>query len=152
MTSWGRSWTVAALTVAGWAGFSRYGQAQSPASDKTAFEAVCGKCHSASLVVDLRSQGEWEETVNKMVSLGAQGTDEQFDAVMRYLLKNLTKVNVNTAEPAELVPVLDINEAAAEALVKYRTQHGSFKSLDELKKAPGVNAEKLESLKEKIVF
>ena len=151
MVKRGRSWIVVALACAGW-GFSRHGRAQSAAADKAAFEAVCGKCHAASLVADLRSLEEWEETVNKMVSLGAQGTDEQFDAVMRYLLKNLTKVNVNIAEPAELASVLEIKQAAAEALVKYRSEHGSFKSMDDLKKAPGVNAEKLEALKEKIVF
>ena len=95
---------------------------------------------------------EWTETVEKMISLGAKGSDEQFDAVMRYLLRNLTKVNVNTAAAAELAPVLDLSDAIAQAVVKYREENGKFKSLDDLKKVPGLNAADLDSRKDRIAF
>jgi competence protein ComEA len=36
--------------------------------------------------------------------------------------------------------------------VKYRTEHGSFKTLEDLKKIPGVDAAKLNARKERIVF
>jgi len=122
------------------------------AADKRALDAVCGACHSVSLVAGLRSEPEWMETVEQMVGLGARGSDEQFDRLVRFLLRNLTKVNVNTADASQIAPVLDISDAVAEAVVKRRTEIGKFQSLDELKKIPGVNGDKLEARKERIVF
>jgi competence protein ComEA len=71
---------------------------------------------------------------------------------MRYLVRNLSKVNVNTATAAQIAPVLDLSEASARALVDYRAEHGPFKTLDDMKKAPGVNPGKLDSRKNRIVF
>ena len=79
-------------------------------------------------------------------------SDEQLEAVMRVLLRTLTKVNVNTATAAQLPLVLDISEATAQALVKYRGAHGNFKTLDDLKKVPGIDAAKLEARKDRVAF
>jgi len=125
---------------------------QTPKSDQAAFNAVCGACHAASSVSGLRTEAEWRETVEHMISMGAHGTDEQFNAVMRVLSRTLTKVNVNTASAAEIAPVLDVSEAQAEGFVKYRAEHGPFKTLDDLKKAPGVDASKAEARKDRLVF
>ena len=121
-------------------------------ADKAAFEAICGVCHLASMVNDMRSQSEWMETVDQMVKVGAQGTDKQFDRVMRFLLRNLTKVNVNTATAPEIAPVLEVSDATAQAIVRRRTENGSYKTIDELKKVPGVDAAKLEARRDRVVF
>ncbi len=121
-------------------------------ADKAAFEGVCGACHPAGMVDDLRSESEWRETVEVMVKAGAKGTDDQFDRLTRFLLRNWTKVNVNTATASEIAPVLDVNEATARAIVKRRTESGSFQTIEELKKVPGVNAAKLEARKDRVVF
>jgi competence ComEA-like helix-hairpin-helix protein len=126
-------------------------QARSAAADKVEFEKVCGSCHASSMVSDIRTQLEWEETIEQMLSIGAKGTAEQLQAVRRVLLRTWTKVNVNTATAAQLPLVLDIDEKTAQALVKYRADHGSFQSLDDLKKA-GINASKLEARKDRIAF
>lgn len=134
-------------------GFSQ--EAPSGASsgrDKSAFEAVCGACHPANLDNDLRTEAEWNETIDKMMSLGAKGTDDQFDALLRFLLHTRTKVNVNVAPASEIAPVLDISESAAEAVVKRRAEKGNFKNLDELKKVPGLDATKLEARRDRIRF
>src|SRR5437660_11529512 len=86
---------------------------RSEALDKTDFEIVCGACHASSMASDMRSEPEWTETVAHMVSLGADGTTQQIEAVMRVLLRTLTKVNVNTAAAAQLPLVLDISETMA---------------------------------------
>jgi competence protein ComEA len=86
------------------------------------------------------------------VSLGAEGTGEQMEAVMRVLLRTLTKVNVNTAPAAQLALVFDFSEAMAQAVVKYRGEHGKFKSLADLKKVPGINAAKLDTRKDRVAF
>jgi competence protein ComEA len=87
-----------------------------------------------------------------MVKLGARGSDEQFDRLMRFLSRNLTKVNINSATAREIAPVLDIGDAMAEAVVKRRTEIGKFKALDDLKKISGVDAAKLEARKDRIAF
>jgi len=122
------------------------------AADKAAFQAVCGSCHPLTMVDGLRTESEWLQEIEQMVKIGAKGTDEQFERVVRVLLRTLTKVNVNTATAPEIAPVLDVTDATAEAVVKYRTEHGSFKALEDLKKIPGVDAAKLNARKERIVF
>jgi len=128
------------------------GQTSPNDADKKAMEAVCGSCHSASLVEGLRSQAEWLETVEQMVKLGARGSDEQFKRLMRFLSRNLTKVNINSATAGEIAPVLDIGDGTAAAIVKRRSEIGKFTTLDELQKIPGVDAAKLEARKDRIVF
>lgn len=121
-------------------------------ADKSAFESVCGKCHPPSMVDSMRSETDWRDTVELMVKTGAKGTDEQFERLMRFLLRNWTKVNVNTATAAEIAPVLDISDDTAEVIVKRRAGNGGFKTIDELKKIPGVNAAGLEARKDRIAF
>src|SRR5580700_8627132 len=63
--------------------------ARTESEDKADFETVCGACHTTGMVSDMRSEPEWKETVEHMVSLGAHGSDEQMEAVMRVLLRTL---------------------------------------------------------------
>lgn len=127
-------------------------QARSQAADQKDFETVCGACHTPGMVSDIRTEGEWKETVEHMVSIGADGTGRQMEAVMRVLLRTQTKVNVNTATAAQLPLVLGISEATARAVVKYRDRHGNLKTLGDLKKVPGINAAKLDARKDRVVF
>ncbi len=49
---------------------------------------LCGKCHTLDQAISLRQgQAGWEETITKMLNLGAQGSDEDFNTVLRYLVK-----------------------------------------------------------------
>ncbi len=56
--------------------------AQEPAS---VFQNVCGKCHPPAAVVTPRSRAEWQETINKMVDLGAKITPEEKTILLDYL-------------------------------------------------------------------
>jgi competence protein ComEA len=121
-------------------------------ADKVVYQTVCGNCHAYDMVSDIRSTPEWEQTIDAMIGFGATITDAQLEAVRRHLLRTMVKVNVNTAKAAELPLVLNISEATAQALVKYRTAHGDFKTLDDLKKVPGVDAAKLDARKDRVAF
>jgi competence protein ComEA len=116
------------------------------------FQKVCGNCHAITMIHDLKTEGEWIETVDNMAATGAKGTEEEFDQVLRYLSRNFTKVNINTATAEQIAPVLDITEAAAGAIVEYRGAHGPFASLDELGKVPGIDAAKLAARRDRIAF
>ena len=122
------------------------------AADQAAFNTVCGACHPASAVSGLRTELEWHETIEHMISIGAKGTDEQFESVMRVLERTLTKVNVNTATAEEIAPVIDVTNTTAQAVVKYRIEHGKFKTVDDLKKVPGLDAAKVEARRDRIVL
>jgi competence protein ComEA len=120
--------------------------------DAATFRAICGSCHSTTLVDGLRTEAEWRDEVDQMIKIGARGTEEQFQRVMRVLVRTLTKVNVNTAEPRQIAPVLDVTDAVAEALVKRRASNGNFKTIEDLKQVPGVDPVKLEARKDRIIF
>jgi len=49
---------------------------------------VCAKCHSLDQSVSLRqAQPGWTETITKMVNLGAQGSDDELNKILLYLVK-----------------------------------------------------------------
>jgi competence protein ComEA len=86
------------------------------------------------------------------VSRGASASDDQVKQIKDYLFKNFGQVNVNKAESAEIANVLEITPAQADAIVKYRADHGAYKSVDDLKKAPGLETAKLDTKKDRVVY
>ncbi len=55
-------------------------------------------------------------------------------------------VNINTANVQELQTLKGIGSAKAQAIVDYRTQHGSFKAVDELTQVKGISEKVLANL------
>lgn len=56
-------------------------------------------------------------------------------------------VNINKADTAALDSLDGIGEKKAEAIVAYRTEHGEFKTLEELKEVPGIGDKMFEKIK-----
>lgn len=118
---------------------------------------LCGNCHDAEIIAAHRqSRDEWVATIQKMISSGAQGTEDQFGAVLDYLSKNfgpvVARINVNQASAAELTTAFTLTEKEAAAIVKYRTDKGAFKTVEDLKKVPDLDFKKIEAQKDRIVF
>jgi len=62
-------------------------QAPDQARSKAVFQKVCGVCHTPESAVTVRrTKAQWQESIDKMLSLGAQGTDEEFTIVLNYLV------------------------------------------------------------------
>ena len=62
-------------------------QAPDPAKSKAVFQKVCGVCHTPESAVTVRrTRAQWQESIDKMLSLGAQGTGEEFTIVLNYLV------------------------------------------------------------------
>ena len=52
----------------------------------------------------------------------------------------------------EIQRTVDVTGAVAQAIVTYRREHGNFKSIDDLKKVPGLEAAKANARKNRLIF
>ena len=118
---------------------------------------VCGACHSPERSAAVRlTRGGWQAVIGKMVSLGAKGSDTDLAAVLDYLSANFKgeapkPVNMNTARAVDLESVAGLLRREAAALIAYRTKHGPCKTLQDLKKIPGVDFRKIERRRDRLV-
>jgi competence protein ComEA len=62
------------------------------------------------------------------------------------------KLNINKASAREMETALAISTEDTEAIVRYRAEKGSFKTLDDLKKVPGLDAAEIEAKKDQLEF
>jgi len=119
---------------------------------------LCSQCHEVERAVALRQDRDgWQGTINKMSVLGMQAKPEEIRQAIEYLATHfaadaLPKVNVNTAEAIDLESAFSLTRSETAALVAYRTKNGKFKSIDDLKKVPGVSFAKFETHKDRLVF
>jgi competence ComEA-like helix-hairpin-helix protein len=117
------------------------------------FQEICGRCHTPDRITGTRKSGlEWKETIDKMILKGAQVSDDDYDVILAFLVRNFDRVDINWVESGELVVALGLTNEEAEKIVAYRKEHGDFKDFETLAKVPGVDAKKLEAKKSTIVF
>jgi len=118
---------------------------------------VCSKCHAPELATSQRvGRDQWQATISKMANLGAQASDNEFEAILNYLSANFgpqaaQPVNVNKATAVEIECVLDLTRTESRALVAYRQQH-PLKTLEDLTQVPGVDAKKIMAKKSLVAF
>jgi competence protein ComEA len=60
------------------------------------------------------------------------------------------KVNINTATKEQLVTLPGIGESKADSIIAYRTEHGSFSSIEEIMEIPGIKEAVFSKIKELI--
>ncbi len=129
---------------------------EGPGREET--ERLCKGCHELERSVSRRQDRDgWQATINKMVAFGTKGSDQEFALILDYLTKHypaeaVPPVNVNTAAAIEMESRLSLRRSQAAAIIAYRTKNGKFKSIEDLKKVPGVDVEKIEAKKDRIVF
>lgn len=125
---------------------------------KDATVKYCATCHSAEQAVSLRQgQEEWAGTIEKMAGMGAKVPDDSYDPILVYLTKHFgpdapLPIKVNKASAVELESLLLLKRSEAAAILQYRTDHGDFKAIDDLRKVPGVDFKKIEAKKDLLVF
>ena len=121
---------------------------------KDTVEKVCTACHGLEAIVTLQGNKDiWQSVVDDMKGRGADGSNEDFKAIVDYLAKYYgSNVNVNTAAAKAMADDLGLTQAEADAIVKYRTEKGNFKEFADLKKVPGLDASKLEPIQKRIKF
>jgi len=139
-------------------GATGYVQDQLPdALGKEQVVTVCGKCHEPQRVAALRLTREgWEEVIAKMVSLGAKASDDDLKQITDYLAENFKgeaakPINMNSASSVDLESVAGLLRKEAAAWIAYRTKNGPCKTLDDLKKVPGLPFKKIDERRDRLV-
>lgn len=61
-----------------------------------------------------------------------------------------SKININTADAAELEKLPRIGPALSQRIIDYRDKNGSFKDIKDIKKVSGIGDKMFENLKDKI--
>lgn len=121
-------------------------------------EKLCKQCHEMARSVSKRQDRDgWLQTVTKMSAFGMKATDAELEAVVAYLTRaypadEVPKINVNKASAIQLESGLTLRRSQAAAVIAYRKEKGDFKSLEDLKKVPGLDTAKLDEKKDRIVY
>jgi len=143
-------WVLSGLLVM--AGQERQGPLPEAPGRETV-QRICATCHEIEAVIaSRRTKIGWQQSVEDMIARGAEGSEEQMAAVIAYLTAYFGKVNVNTATAQDLERMLELPEQEARAIVAYRERNSKIKDFEELKKIPGVSAEKLLAKRGLIAF
>jgi len=128
------------------------------APGKATVMKVCNACHGAEIVLGHpHSEEGWNAIVIDMIQRGAEGTEEEYDEIVKYLTKNIkagqapAKINLNKASAKAIGVGLGLTEKEAQAIVEARDK-SAFKSIDDVKKVPGVDAAKIEAKKDRVSF
>lgn len=131
------------------------GMPDGPGKDVTV--RMCGVCHEARRAASVRLTVDgWAAVIDGMIKRGAKGSDEDVAVVLDYLSTHFLgeasqPVNVNTAPQIDLELVAGLLRSEARAVVEYREKNGPFKTLDEMKKVPGLDFKKIDSKRDFIV-
>jgi competence protein ComEA len=118
------------------------------------FEAVCSECHDPTKVMGQRkTRAEWQAKVTEMLQEDPDVSEAERETIVNYLAASFPKpTNVNKATANELRTALEVSAKDADAIIQYREQNGNFRSADDLKKVPGLDAAKIDANKEHLEF
>jgi competence protein ComEA len=118
---------------------------------------ACAPCHEARRAASVRLTREgWAAVIENMQKRGAKIPDEEFPIVLDYLSTHflgeaLQPLNLNTATQIDLEAAGGLLRREAAAVIKYRDKYGRFKSVEDLKKVPGLDFKKIEMRKDAVV-
>lgn len=120
---------------------------------KESLQRVCSNCHELESVTGARrTKIGWQRMIEDMISRGAEGSEDDMAAVVSYLTANFGKVNVNTASAPEIEKMLEFTPKEAQAILEFREKNGKIADFEQLKKVPGLSADKLQAKRPMIAF
>jgi competence protein ComEA len=125
---------------------------------KAETQKFCSMCHDLDKSLSLKQdRAGWRTTVDKMVAAGMKASEAEVNLMIDYLFRSypaddVPRLRVNEAEALEFESILSLKRSEANAVIKYREKNGKFKSIEDLKKVPGLDAAKLEAKKDRLIF
>jgi competence protein ComEA len=81
---------------------------------------------------------------------GAAGTSPSATSASVAGAPPAAPVNLNTATPEQLDTLDGVGPATAQKIIDWRTEHGGFRSVDDLSQVPGIGPKRMEALREKV--
>lgn len=133
--------------------------ANSPLPDgpgKDTFASVCSLCHDNTVPMSKHfTRDEWDLKIIEMLQEEPDVTREERAAILEYVTTNFKpggKIYINYTVSKDLQTILGISAGEADAIVRQRQTQGLFKTLDDIKKVSGVNASKLDAVRDRLVF
>jgi competence protein ComEA len=118
---------------------------------------ACGPCHETRRAASVRlTRDGWAAVIDNMQKRGAKVSDEEFPVILDYLATHflgeaVQPLNLNTASQIDLEAAGGLLRSEAAAVIRYREQHGRFKTLDDLKQVPGLDFKKIENRRDAII-
>jgi competence protein ComEA len=118
---------------------------------------VCGGCHQAERSASVRLTREgWEGVITDMIQRGAKGSDDEFNAILQYLSTHFLgdaprPLNINRATSLDLESIAGLTRKESAAVLAWLDKVGICKSLDEMKKVPGLDYRKIDARKDFLV-
>ena len=128
------------------------GRRQASAADEQTTRRLCVNCHGEGHLSARRSRDQWVEVLDRMSTMGADMNDDEYEAVMRYLVATSGRVNVNRDPARDLVAVLHLSASDGERIVEYRKANGPFEDFEQLFKVPSIDVERVKQRLDAIVF
>jgi competence protein ComEA len=121
---------------------------------KELVEVICSSCHSTErIAAQHKTKPQWQDKVLEMLQEETDVTQAEKDKIVEYLATRFpARINVNTASSKDIETALDLSPEIAAAIVRYREQHGAFKTTEDLKKVPGVDGARIEAKKDRLEF
>ena len=133
-----------------------FAQALPDGAGKEVFESVCSLCHAPTAPMGKQwTKAQWDAKVTEMLQEEPDVTPQERAAIIEYLSANFRpggKIYINKARAKDLETAFGISTSEAEAIFRYREEKGSFKTVDDLKKVPGLDAAKIEAKKDRLEF
>ena len=93
-----------------------------------------------------------ENNNNINTNSSGKGQNVKTDRNNVSIMKNNSKININTANISELKQITGIGESTANKIIDYRENVGKFKKIEDIKEVKGIGDAKYESLKNKITI
>ncbi len=110
-------------------------------------------CHQMDTVTAARRiKIVWQQSVEDMVSRGAEGSGSDMAEVVAYLTKYFGKINVNTATIEQLLDFPGLPGNEARTVAAYRDRNGVFKDFAQLNAVRDENTGKLQEKRGLIAF
>jgi competence protein ComEA len=132
------------------------GQSLPESPGKDVFVSVCSLCHAPTAPMGKQwTKEQWEGKVTEMLQEEQDVTAQERATIVSYLSENFKpggKIYINQAAAKDLETALELSSSQAEAIFRYRQQNGTFKTLDDIKKVPGVDAAKIDAKKSLLEF
>lgn len=125
---------------------------------KVETQKLCTQCHDLDKALAPRQdQAGWAGTVEKMVAFGMTASEIEVKLVVEFLAKNypaddVPPIRVNQAAAIDFESGLGLRRSQAAAIIRYREANGPFKSIDDLKKVPGIDTAKVDARMDRLIF